>query len=75
MDEFISSKVIICVNTSTTTYFYTLYCNCCDTQDDFVKNLVKDELAMEFSDIEHDLIKLSLEVLIVHELFISLLLL
>uniref|UniRef100_A0A453NMB1 Uncharacterized protein n=1 Tax=Aegilops tauschii subsp. strangulata TaxID=200361 RepID=A0A453NMB1_AEGTS len=30
-------------------------------QDDFVKNLLKGELAMEFSDIEDDLIKLSLE--------------
>ena len=44
-------------------------------QDDFVKNLVKRELLTEFSDIEHDLIKLSLEVLIVHELFITVLLL
>lgn len=31
------------------------------SKDDFVKNLVKYELATEFSDIEHDLIKLSLE--------------
>ncbi|XP_020178697.1 uncharacterized protein [Aegilops tauschii subsp. strangulata] len=31
------------------------------SKDDFVKNLLKGELAMEFSDIEDDLIKLSLE--------------